>query len=202
MGISKLRQSPSQTLGPFFAYGLTPGQYGYAHSSLVTPDTTSEDTEGERIRIIGQVFDGKGQPINDAMVEIWQADAHGRYPEPAGASRDNAIDPSFRGLGRSGTGADSRMRFQFDTIKPGVIGEGQAPHLNVILTMRGLFNHLFTRLYFDDEVDANAKDPVLALIPEGRARTLLARHQPGAAAGLYRFDIHMQGPDETVFFDI
>ena len=202
MAASKLKQSPSQTVGPYFAYGLSPAQYGYPHQSVVTPHLASEETEGERIRLIGQVFDGEGETINDAMIEIWQANAHGRYRHPADDRRDNRLDPGFSGFGRSGTGTDPRHRFIFDTVKPGLIGDGQAPHLNMIVMMRGLLVHLFTRVYFDDETEANAQDPVLLLVPATRRRTLIASREPAASGSVYRFDIHMQGPGETVFFDI
>jgi len=202
MSSSKFRQSPSQTVGPFFAYSLSPAQYGYAHRSVVPPDVASEETEGERIKLIGQVFDGEGKPVSDAMIEIWQANGQGRYNHPADRRSDNLVDPSFTGFGRSGTGADPQMRFMFDTIKPGAIGDGQAPHLNVIVMMRGLLVHMFTRVYFDDETQANAGDPVLALVPKARRHTLIANREPAAAGAVYRFDIHMQGPNETVFFDV
>lgn len=199
---SKLVQSPSQTVGPYFAYGLTATQYGYPHGTVVTPDLAGEGTEGERIRLIGQVFDGEGKPVDDAMIEIWQANAHGRYNHPADDRRDNRKDPDFSGFGRSGTGADGNKRFVFDTVKPGAIGDGQAPHLSMIVMMRGLLVHLFTRVYFDDEVDANASDPVLAQVPDERRSTLIAKRSESAADLVYHFDIHMQGPDETVFFDV
>ena len=199
---SELVQSPSQTVGPFFAYGLTAGQYGYPFSTVVTPALAGETTEGAPIRLIGQVFDGEGTSINDAMIEIWQANTHGRYNHPADDRQDNRLDPGFSGFGRSGTGADPQHRFIFDTVKPGMIGDGQAPHLNVILMMRGLLVHLFTRVYFDDEVDANAKDPVLKLVPEDRRSTLIAERAEDRSGIVYRFDIHMQGPNETVFFDV
>ena len=124
---------------------------------MVTPTLATEDTEGEHIRLIGQVFDGEQNPIDDAMIEIWQANARGRYNHPADGRSDNLIDPGFTGFGRSGTGADPQKRFVFDTVKPGAIGDGQAPHLNLIVTMRGLLVHMFTRVYFDDETDANAQ---------------------------------------------
>ncbi len=202
MAGSKLRQSPSQTVGPYFAYGLTPVQYGYPFSTVVPPEVSKENTEGKRIRLIGRVFDGEGVPVNDAMIEIWQANVHGRYNHPADGRQDNRLDPDFSGFGRSGTGADVQARFTFDTVKPGAVGDGQAPHLNMIVMMRGLLNHLFTRVYFDDEADANAADPVLARVPEDRRATLLARRGETAAGSVYHFDIHMQGPDETVFFDV
>lgn len=200
---TRRRQTPSQTVGPFFAYGLTPAQYGYPFKSLVTPSLAGDATEGERMRLIGRVLDGEGKPVNDAMVEIWQANARGRYrDQPPAGSGDNMIDPDFTGFGRAGTGTDPEARFIFDTVKPGAPGDGQAPHLNVVLTMRGLLNHLFTRIYFDDEVDANARDPVLVRVPENRRTTLLARRTPSSGGVVYHIDICMQGPNETVFFDV
>ena len=206
MTTTKRRQTPSQTIGPFFAYSLTPAQYGYPFKSLLTSDLALELTEGEHIRLIGQVLDGEGKPVNDALVEIWQANAHGFIGRPvpghpADSGGDNRYDPNFSGFGRCGTGTDPAARFVFDTIKPGMIGNGQAPHLNVVLTMRGLLNHLFTRIYFNDEMAANAEDPVLAQVPTERRATLIAQCDP-AAEGVYHFDIHMQGPKETVFFDV
>jgi len=203
MAASKKRQTPSQTLGPFFAYGLTPAQYGYPFKSLVTPNLAGSSTVGERIRVIGQVLDGEGRPINDALVEIWQANAQGRYGDQETAARgDNSLDPDFTGFGRAGTGVDPEARFIFDSIKPGSIGDGQAPHLNVVLTMRGLLNHLYTRIYFDDEALANATDPVLAKVPENRRVTLLSHRASSSISTVYTFDIWMQGPNETVFFDV
>ncbi|WP_159717472.1 protocatechuate 3,4-dioxygenase subunit alpha [Geminicoccus flavidas] len=191
---NRLRQTPSQTLGPFFAYGLTARQYGYDFDQLADGRIVRDDTKGTRIRVTGQVFDGAGALIEDALIEVWQADADGRYPDAAAFADCNA----FHGFGRSGTGADPACRFGFDTIKPGG-HDGQAPHLNVVVTMRGLLLHLFTRIYFADEAAANEADPVLALVPQARRNTLIARLvQPG----LYRFDIRMQGDDETVFFDV
>ena len=206
MTTDRRRQTPSQTIGPFFAYGLTPTQYGYPFKSLFAGNLTGDLTEGQRIRLIGQVLDGAGRPADDALVEIWQADAFGRFPahsDPeADPRQDNRRDSGFSGFGRCGTGTDQEARFVFDTVKPGPVGDGLAPHLNVVLTMRGLLNHLFTRIYFDDEAAANADDPVLAKVPAERRTTLLAHRDQAAPGGVYRFDIHMQGPDETVFFDV
>lgn len=199
---SELVQSPSQTVGPFFAYCLTAGQYGYPFSTAVTPALSGEGTEGEPIRLVGQVFDGEGKPIDDAMIEIWQTNAHGRYNHPVDDRKDNRLDSDFRGFGRSGTGADPQHRFVFDTVKPGSIGDGQAPHLNVTLMMRGLLVHLFTRIYFDDEAEANARDSVLGLVPEGRRLTLIAQRRQESSSVVYHLDFHMQGPNETVFFDV
>ncbi len=201
----KRRQTPSQTIGPFFAYGLTPAQYGYAFKSIVTGTLAGELTEGARIRLVGRVLDGEGKAVKDALIEVWQADARGRLPTKG--LKDNQRDPNFSGFGRCGTGTDPDARFMFDTIKPGVIGNcqgphPQAPHLNVVLTMRGLLNHLFTRIYFADEAAANAEDPILAGLPIERRTTLLAHRDPAAAGSVYEFDIHMQGPRETVFFDV
>jgi protocatechuate 3,4-dioxygenase alpha subunit len=194
-----LKQTPSQTVGPFFAYGLTPEQYGYPFRSLAGATLADDDTPGERIRIVGRVLDGDGVPVPDAMIEIWQADALGRYAHPADPRGSNV---RFTGFGRCGTGADPENRFIFDTIKPGPIGDGQAPHVNVIVFMRGLLSHVYTRIYFADEAEANAPDPVLATIEEARRRTLIAARESGPAGTVYRLDLHMQGPDETVFFDV
>jgi protocatechuate 3,4-dioxygenase, alpha subunit len=194
-----LKQTPSQTVGPFFAYGLTPEQYGYALRSIAGPDMETGDARGDVIRIIGQVFDGDGVAIPDAMVEIWQADPTGRYDHPADPRRSNT---GFSGFARAGTGADPDSRFVFRTMKPGSIGPGHAPHINVVVFMRGLLSHAYTRIYFSDEAEANATDPVLAAVPDDRRATLLAQLTGNSDAVVYRFDIHMQGDDETVFFDI
>jgi protocatechuate 3,4-dioxygenase alpha subunit len=132
-------------------------------------------------------------------VEIWQADSRGRYAHPADSRGSNQ---RFRGFGRFGTGTDPENRFIFDTIKPGSVDGVQAPHINVILFMRGMLSHAHTRLYFSDEAAANARDPVLQNVPDDRRGTLIAEHEEGPAAALYRFDIHMQGEEETVFFDV
>ena len=189
--------TPSQTVGPYFAYGLTPnGKYAWNDafsSNLVTPDTS-----GDRIRVEGVVYDGDGVPVPDCMLEIWQADAQGRFADP----QDKRALPnaSFKGFGRCGTGA--KGEFGFDTIKPGSVpdpdGKPQAPHILMAVFARGMLLQNYTRIYFDDEA-ANAGDPVLALVPADRRATLFAKRGPG---GVYRFDIHLQGDDETVFFDV
>jgi protocatechuate 3,4-dioxygenase alpha subunit len=191
-------QTPSQTVGPYFAYGLTPEQYGYPLKEIASGRLAGEDAEGQRIRIEGKVYDGAGAAISDAMIEIWQADAKGRYAHPADPRGSNA---DFRGFGRFGTGTDPDNRFIFDTVKPGASGDGQAPHINVTVFMRGMLVHAFTRLYFSDEAAANAEDPVLSSVPADRRDTLIARRQEGPGGVVYRFDIHMQGDAETVFFD-
>jgi protocatechuate 3,4-dioxygenase, alpha subunit len=200
--------TPSQTVGPFFAYGLTPdgrcewdpnGQYSWKETvgdNLVTPDAT-----GERIRITGRVTDGDGQPINDALIEIWQADAQGRYAHP----RDNRALPNatFKGFGRSAT--DKNGEYGFETVKPGPVpgpnGKPQAPHIVFCIFSRGMLRQIYTRLYFADEA-GNASDPILAMVPADRRGTLIAGKETKGGAPLYRFDIRVQGDKETVFFDI
>jgi protocatechuate 3,4-dioxygenase alpha subunit len=193
-------QTPSQTVGPYFAYGLTPEQYGYpALTSIASGDLRTPEVAGQAIRIEGIVYDGEGQPVSDAMIEIWQADPQGRYRHPADKRGGNV---GFSGFGRCGTGTDPESRFVFDTVKPGAVDDGQAPHVNVIVFMRGLLSHLYTRLYFGDEAAANRKDPVLLSVPEARRPTLIAQPSQDGGVTVYRFDIHMQGDRETVFFDL
>jgi protocatechuate 3,4-dioxygenase alpha subunit len=189
------RQTPSQTVGPFFSFGLAPQQYGYDFRSIAGSAVADDSTPGTRIRIVGRVYDGEGQPLGDALIEIWQADAEGRYAHPADPRSSNA---AFTGFGRTGTGTDPEKRFIFDTVMPGSVA-GQAPHITVIVLARGMLNHLFTRLYFDDQAEANARDPVLQSVPPNRRGTLLARRDGPAT---YRFDIRLQGDGETVFFDV
>jgi protocatechuate 3,4-dioxygenase, alpha subunit len=187
-----LGQTPSQTVGPYFAYGLLPEQYGYAFSSIAVPDMADETTPGERIIIEGCIFDGEGNAITDAMIEILQADASGHYSQqPRATGR-------FNGFGRCGTGLIEEGFFRFRTVKPAASSADEAPHINVIVFMRGIMLHVFTRLYFDGD-ERNGTDPVLSQVPINRQRTLLARQ---IEPGIWRFDIHMQGEDETVFFDI
>lgn len=192
--------TPSQTVGPFFKYGLTPnGQYAWNDAftnNLVTPDTS-----GERIRVEGRVFDGDGALVPDCMLEIWQADAQGRFSDPQ--DRRALPNSSFKGFGRCGT--DTNGDYAFDTIKPGQVadpdGKPQAPHLLLAIFARGMLLHLYTRIYFDGEA-ANAADPVLALVPADRRATLIAVRKPGSGNAVYRFDVHLQGDNETAFFDI
>ncbi|MBO6783757.1 MAG: protocatechuate 3,4-dioxygenase subunit alpha [Alphaproteobacteria bacterium] len=198
----KRGQTPSQTVGPFFAYGLVPEQYNYPFKSLAGGELAGDTTEGQRIRILGHVYDGAGDLIPDAIIEIWQANAHGRYNHPADDRKDNLLDPEFKGFGRVGTGTTDDNRFVFDTIKPGSVDGRQAPHLNVIVLMRGMLLHAYTRIYFSDEEDMNAADPVLGSVPEDRRDTLIAKRDVEMPGTVYRFDIHMQGDRETVFFDV
>jgi len=185
----------SQTVGPFFSPALL--REGARRNVLILPETA-----GERIRIEGRVLDGDGIPVPDAMVEIWQANAHGRYNHPADQG-SAPLDPSFLGFGRSGTAEDGS--YWFETVKPGPVAFDrdrlQAPHICVTVFSRGLLNHLVTRLYFEDE-PANSEDPVLQCVPDDRRVTLLARREPAGAATVYRFDIVLQGADETAFFNV
>jgi protocatechuate 3,4-dioxygenase, alpha subunit len=196
--MTTLKQTPSQTVGPYFAYGLCPEQYNFDLKSLFTPAVADHEAAGEHITVIGQVFDGDGNVIGDAMIEVSQVDSEGRYP----ASRAEVEASGFRGFARVGTGTDSQKRFIVETVKPGRASENEAPHLDVIVTMRGMLLHTFTRIYFDDEAAANESDPVLGLVPAARRGTLVARREPGTSKTVYRFDIHMQGDKETVFFDL
>ncbi len=192
--------TPSQTVGPFFKYGLTPnGQYDWNDAftgNLVTPDTS-----GERIRIEGRVFDGDGAPVPDCMLEVWQADSQGRFADP----QDKRALPNatFRGFGRCGT--DANGAYAFDTIMPGQVpdpdGKPQAPHVLLAVFGRGMLMHLYTRIYFGGEA-ANDADPVLALVPADRRATLIATREPGNGNAVYRLDLYLQGDNETVFFDI
>lgn len=183
------KQTPSQTVGPYFAYGLTAQQYHYPNGQIAD-GTLAPEGAADRIRIVGRVFDGHGAIIPDALIEIWQADAEGRYGAEGHA-----------GFGRQGTGTDPEGRFVFDTIRPGA-ATGHAPFLTLVVFMRGLLTHVYTRLYFSDEAAANAADPTLATVPAERRRTLIAQRDEAAGGALYRFDIRMQGEDETVFFDL
>ena len=195
----KLGQTPSQTVGPYFAYGLTAPQYGYPHAGVASGDLVDDSAPGERIRLTGRVLDGSGEPVPDAMIEIWQADSEGRYAHPADRRGTNQ---RFRGFGRFGTGSDPENRFCFRTVKPGSVDGEQAPHISVIVFMRGLLSHTYTRVYFSDEAAANARDPVLQSVPQERRPTLIAQREETPAGPLYRFDIVMQGENETVFFDV
>jgi len=179
------RTTPSQTVGPFFQLGL---------EALAVADV-AHGAAGHSVTIQGAVFDGHGAPVPDAVIETWQADARGAYAT-------NARPGEFRGFGRVATGEAGQ--FQLRTIMPGSTsgpdGATQAPHLVVAIFMRGLLKHLVTRIYFADEA-ANTADPILKLVDETRRGTLLAVPKPGSP-DTYTWNVHLQGPDETVFFDI
>jgi protocatechuate 3,4-dioxygenase, alpha subunit len=202
-----LKETPSQTAGPYVHIGLIPQQAGFDifatnfSNVLVTPDTT-----GERIRIEGRIFDGMGAPARDILVELWQANAAGRYNHPADR-QDKALDPTFRGWGRTGTDFQTGL-FTFETIKPGPVAgrhghKPMAPHVNLWLAARGINIGLSTRMYFSDETEANASDPVLNIIEQPvRRETLMARREERGGDVVYVFDIYLQGERETVFFDV
>lgn len=185
--------TPTQTVGPFFA----PALLRDVQNVLVT-----ENTPGQRIRVEGRVLDGAGAPVADAMIEIWQANSHGRFNHPRD-TRDLPLDPEFGGWGRSAT--DDAGLYWFETVKPGPVpfeGEQmQAPHLAVTVHARGMLNHAQTRLYFEDEA-ANESDPILALVPSERRGTVIARREEADDNVVYRLDIVLQGRGETVFFNI
>jgi protocatechuate 3,4-dioxygenase alpha subunit len=222
--MTRYAPTPPQTVGPFFHGGLLREGMNVMAGSM---------TPGERIRIEGKVLDGDGAPVTDAVVELWQADANGRYRYPADASAlrgdsraasplippsadmtprmrppsasdDNAPpgDATFTGFGRCGTDDDGR--YWFETIRPGPVpgpGVPQAPHLNVAVFARGLLHHLSTRLYFEDSPGHDA-DPVLGSVPAERRGTMVAHRAGSGVPPTYRFDIVLQGPNETVFFNL
>jgi protocatechuate 3,4-dioxygenase, alpha subunit len=191
----KLIPTPSQTVGPFFHLGLDHAEWA---------DLTTGNPAGERIAIAGRVIDGDGMPVPDAMIELWQANAAGRYNHPDDHQDEKPLDPKFHGFGRVAT--DGEGRFRIVTIKPGPVpGRGnalQAPHINLAVFARGLLIHLFTRIYFDGE-PGNAADPLLSSIEDAAVRrTLLARRSAGGDPELYQFDIVLQGDNETAFLDL
>jgi protocatechuate 3,4-dioxygenase alpha subunit len=192
--------TPSQTVGPYFKYGLTPGN-DYAWNDAFSNDLVTPEVSGERIRIEGQVFDGDGKIVPDSMLEIWQADAQGRFNDPQ--DKRSIPNATFRGFGRCGTTKEGK--YSFLTIKPGPVpgpnDKPQAPHILLAVYARGMTRQVQTRIYFSDEA-ANAADPILALVPADRRDTLVAERDAGAQGGVYRFDIHLQGDKETVFFDV
>ena len=186
-----LPSTSSQTVGPYLHIGLT---------WLVTDNLVGPGTTGERITLEGRIVDGDGAPVTDALVEIWQANAHGRYRH-AFDTGPAPLDPDFFGFGRCPT--DSSGTFRFDTVKPGPIrdvdGTPHAPHLNVTVFARGMLVHAFTRMYFAD--DSLELDPTLALVEVARRDTLVAERTARGGGVRYRWDIHLQGERETVFFD-
>jgi protocatechuate 3,4-dioxygenase, alpha subunit len=190
----KKMQTPSQTVGPFFHYGL------FTRDNLNV--LVKDDTQGKRIIIKGQVTDGDGTPVPDAMVEIWQADSQGYYHHPDDPNAAQA-DPSFRYFGRTDT--INNGIYTFRTVKPGIVpfdaDRNQAPHINVRVFSRGLLIHTYTRLYFGDEAEANQNDPILNLVPEVRRHTLIALPQETGDLTTYCFNIALQGENETVFFN-
>jgi protocatechuate 3,4-dioxygenase, alpha subunit len=191
----KLTVTPSQTVGPFFHLALDRPEWA---------DLARGNPAGERIVVLGRVTDGDGVPVADSCLELWQANAAGRYAHPGDTRTDQPLDPNFRGFGRVST--DAEGGFRFTTIRPGPVpGRGnalQAPHIAVAIFARGLLKQLHTRIYFAGE-QANDSDPVLSSIDDPAIRqTLIAVRQPGSRPPTYRFDIVLQGARETAFFDI
>lgn len=197
-----LRESPSQTAGPYVHIGCMPAFSGIdIFGADLGAVMKTGPVQGEEITIRGVVFDGTGTPMRDAMAEIWQPDAAGLFAS-VNETR-GAADPNFTGWGRSAGDAETG-EFVFETVKPGAIpwpdGRMQAPHITLWIVARGINIGLHTRIYFEDEAEANAQDPILSRIEhQNRIPTLLARKQGN---GEYRFDVHLQGPSETIFFDI
>lgn len=199
-----LKETASQTAGPYVHIGLAPGAAGFdIYREELGRDIAGPNAAGERIRVEGRVVDGMGAPIKDVLLEVWQANADGHYAHPEGGG---PVEEGFRGWGRVITDFETGA-WGFDTIKPGATQDGklglQAPHLSFWIVARGINIGLNTRMYFADEAEANAADPVLNLIEwENRRGTLIAPRSENGARPLYRFDIRLQGETETVFFDI
>jgi protocatechuate 3,4-dioxygenase alpha subunit len=184
-----LLPTAAQTVGPFVSIGF---------EKASVPDVAAASGTGERVTISGRIFDGDGQPVTDAVIETWQANAYGKYAHPDDV-QEKLLEENFKGFGRVLT--DAQGGFRLTTIKPGKVatpdGREQAPHITVVIFMRGLLKQLMTRIYFADDA-ANAADPVLSLVPAARRSTLIATK---SADGTLQWDVHLQGPHETVFFD-
>ena len=202
--LNYLKETPSQTAGPYVHIGLAPGAAGFdIYKQELGWDIAGPNAKGERIRIEGVVIDGTGSPIKDVLLEAWQANADGVYAHP---EDEGDVEDGFLGWGRVITDFETG-EWGFDTVKPGRtrarnVGH-QAPHINLWVVARGINVGLNTRIYFEDEAEANAEDPVLNVIEwERRRATLLAKRSERDGQIIYRFDIKLQGEDETVFFDV
>lgn len=184
--------TPSQTVGPFFAIELTTDEH-------CVRCVAGREAKGERVWITFRVLDGDGASVNDAMLEIWQADTHGKYNHPDDP-QPKEVEPGWIGFGRLAAGEDGTCILE--TIKPGGVGDGtlEAPHLTVAVFARGMLKQLYTRVYFLGDA-ANDRDPILCRVPPDRRDTLMARPDPGFP-GHWRFDVQLQGDRETVFFDV
>lgn len=185
-----LYASSSQTVGPYLHIGL---------EWLTIRDLAGRGIKGERVKVEGRLVDGDGAGVSDGLIEIWQANAAGKYAHPEDRQK-KPVERGFRGFGRIPT--DANGGFRFSTIKPGRVpgpdGKLQAPHLVVTVFMRGLLKHLPTRIYFPDETAANSQDPILKLVPAARRPTLIARDK---GKGALEWNVILQGKNETVFFD-
>ena len=205
--LNYLRETASQTAGPYVHIGLAPGAAGFKlFEAELGTDIAGPNAAGERIRVEGTVYDGTGAAVKDVLIEIWQANAEGKYAHPADRQPGKSLDPHFRGWGRSCTDFETGI-YTFDTIKPGAAegrnGRIMAPHISAWIVARGINIGLNTRMYFDDEPEANAKDPVINLVEQAdRRATLIARRESRDGKPVYRFDIRLQGDGETVFFDV
>lgn len=203
-----LKETVSQTAGPYLHIGMMPsaaGLDGWGEEDAQRNILANEGAKGERIRLEGTVFDGEGVAVRDAQIEIWQANAAGKYDHPAD-TQDKPVDPAFRGFGRAVSDFKTGL-WWFETVKPGRVmgrhGKPMAPHINLLVFARGINIHLHTRVYFDDEAEANAEDPVLRLIElEPRRATMIAKREEREGRVVYRFDIRIQGEGETVFLDV
>jgi protocatechuate 3,4-dioxygenase alpha subunit len=227
--LNYLRESASQTAGPYVHIGLAPGAAGFKlFEKELGTDIAGPNAKGERIRVEGIVYDGTGTPVKDVLIEVWQANAAGIYTHPEDP-RSAEVEEGFRGWGRVISDFDSGL-WGFDTVKPGSVpgranmgklrpateeeqadahGRGHqglrpmAPHLNLWIVARGINIGLSTRMYFGDEEEANRADPVLNLVEQAdRRRTLIATRELRDGTSVYRFDIRLQGDDETVFLDL
>ncbi|ROO28976.1 protocatechuate 3,4-dioxygenase subunit alpha [Salinisphaera orenii YIM 95161] len=193
-------ESPSQTAGPYVHIGLALEVAGLPpRDDEIGPTIATTAAEGEPIEIVGTVIDGNGDAVEDILVEAWQADANGVY------QTDFRTDRAFRGFGRSAPGENDAGQWSFQSVKPGRVthpnGGEMAPHINLMLFARGINIHLNTRLHFDDESTANAACPFFNGLPPSRRDTLVARRESDGETARYRFEIHLQGPQETLFFD-
>ena len=204
--LNQLSETPSQTAGPYVHIGLMPNHCGIAgvYGADLGAAMVGDGAKGQRIRVKGHIYDGAGAPLKDALIEIWQADAAGLYNSPA--EKRGKADPAFSGFGRLATDG-SHGEYCFETIKPGrapfVDGRLMAPHISFWIFARGINIGLHTRMYFADEGEANADCPVLARIEHRqRTPTLFATRELGEGMPTYRFDVHLQGERETIFFDI
>ena len=204
--LNYLKESASQTAGPYVHIGLAPGAAGFhIYARELGEIIAGPDVPGERIRVEGVVYDGTGALVKDVLLEVWQADSNGVYAHPEDRS-SASVASGFRGWGRVISDFDTGL-YAFDTIKPGPVDRPQwpamAPHINVWIVARGINTGLNTRMYFSDEEAANAADPVINLVEHvQRRQTLIAVRSQEGGSPVYRFDIRLQGEGETVFFDI
>lgn len=201
--LTYLKETPSQTAGPYVHIGLAPGAAGFdIYETELGRDIAGPEAAGERIRVEGLVIDGTGAPVKDVLLEVWQADANGIHAHPEDP-RFAEVSPGFRGWGRVITNFETGL-WSFETVKPGKVsgrnGRTQAPHISFWIVARGINIGLNTRMYFPDEEALNAADPVLNLVEQAHRRATLVAAKTGA--GAYRFDIRLQGEGETVFLDI